>query len=306
MYHTLLVPLDRSSLAEQALPLALHIARRAKARLELVEVHALYALEDPTSGWVPFDPERDAQLRQQEQFYLDDTAHWVASVSPVSVTTCVSCGSAVLPDTTADGILERARAGQADLIVMATHGRGPLNRFWVGSVADEILRRAPVPVLLVRASARAPGIIPEPVLDNILIPLDGSPLAEQVLTPALDLARLMKARCNLLRVVEPRSSREHGAGGLPESAQAEIYLERIAAKVRERGLEVQTSVVGARHAAEAILQEAEAQRSNLIALATHGRGGLKRLLLGSVADKLVRCAASPVLVYCPISTGLGP
>jgi nucleotide-binding universal stress UspA family protein len=159
----------------------------------------------------------------------------------------------------------------------------------VGSVADELVCRARVPLLLVRGSDRAPRVTPEPVLDNILIPLDGSPLAEQVLGPALDLARVMEARCSLLRVVK-----------LPEKAQAEAYLVRLAGGLREQGLEVRTRVVVARHPAEAIVQEALAQGSNLIALATHGRHGLKRLLLGSVAEKLLRAAASPVLVYRPV------
>ena len=300
MYRSLLVPLDRSSFAERALPLALGIARRANARLDLVEVHALYALEDPTAGRLPFEPERDAEHKRQEQLYLNATAKWLTSMSPVSASADVLSGSAVLPATVAGGILERARAGQADLIVMATHGRGPLSRFGNGSVADELIRRARVPVLLVRASEPAPEIIPEPVLDNILILLDGSALAEQVLEPALDLARLMEARCSLLRVVESRSTRAvHVPGGSLAEAQAEAYLGHIAARVREQGVPVRARVVVARHAVEAVLEEAAAQANNLIALATHGRGGLQRLLWGSVADKLVRTAASPVLVYRP-------
>jgi nucleotide-binding universal stress UspA family protein len=300
MYRSLLVPLDRSSFAEQALPLALSIARQANARLDLVEVHALYALEDPIAGWAPYvyEPERDADHKRQEQLYLDGTARWLTSVSPVSATAVVLPGSVVLPETVADSILERARAGGADLIVMATHGRGPLSRILHGSVADELIRRAEVPVLLVRGSEKDPGIIPEPVLDNILILLDGSALAEEVLEPALDLARLMEAQCVLLRVIESRSSPANGVTGGPrEKAQAEAYLKHVARRVREQGLQVPTLVVVARHAIDAILEEAAAQASNLIALATHGRGGLQRLLLGSLADKLVRAAVAPVLVY---------
>jgi nucleotide-binding universal stress UspA family protein len=300
MYLSLLVPLDRSSFAEQALPLAVSIAQRANARLDLVEVHALYALEDRPAAWVPFEPERDAEYKRQEQFYLDATAKWVTSVAQVSATAGVLPGSAVLPATLADAILERARAGKADLIVMATHGRGPLSRFGFGSLADELIRRARVPVLLVRPREQASRMIPDAVLDNILILLDGSALAEQVLEPALELAGLMEARCSLLLVVESRSSSaDRAPGGPPEKAQAEAYLDHVAAKVREQGVPVRTRVVIARHAVEAILAEAAAQASNLIALATHGRGGLRRLLLGSVADKLVRAAASPVLVYRP-------
>src|SRR5437879_8039235 len=104
MYLSLLVPLDRSSFAEQALPLALSIARRAKARLDLVEVHALYALEDPTAGWVSFEPERDAERKRQEQLYLDGTARWLTCVSPVSATAGVLPGSGVLPEMVADSI----------------------------------------------------------------------------------------------------------------------------------------------------------------------------------------------------------
>jgi nucleotide-binding universal stress UspA family protein len=303
MCLSLLVPLDRSTFAEQALPLALSIARRANARLDLVEKHALYALEDPHAGWARFDPEQDAKWKQKEGLYLDATARWVASVAPVTATTALLSGSALGPDLVADSILERARATGADLIVMATHGRGLLRRFGVGSVADELLRRACVPVLLVRGGDKAAGLVPEPTLDNILIALDGSPLAEQVLEPALDLARLTEAQCCLLRVVEPHSSSDHARGALPERAAAEGYLARIGARLREQGLVVRTRVVVARHAAEAIQEEAEAQASNLIALATHGRGGLKRLLLGSVAYSLVHGAASPILVYRPTRTG---
>jgi nucleotide-binding universal stress UspA family protein len=142
-------------------------------------------------------------------------------------------------------------------------------------------------------------VIPEPALDDILIPLDGSPLSEQVLGPAVELARLMEARCLLLRVVPPHSSRGRGAGDLSEVAKAEEYLEGVAARLRRQGLEVRTRAHLARHPAGAILEEAAARPGSLIALATHGRGGLTRLLLGSVAGKLVRAAAAPLLVYRP-------
>ena len=298
MYRSVLVPLDRSSLAEQALPLARSIAQRANGKLDLVEVHTLYALDDRNSGWLPFDRDRDAECKQQEQLYLDATAKLVGSLSPLTVTAGVLTGSAVLAETVADSILERARTGNADLIVMTTRGRGVVSRFALGSVADELVRRAPIPVLLMRPTEKAPVVTAEPVIDNILIPLDGSPLAEQILEPALDMARLMEARCTLLRVVEARSSpgdrREP-----PENAQAEAYLERVAERLREQGYQVHTHVVVARHTVEAILAEAAALANSLIAVATHGRGGFNRLLLGSVADKLIRTAASPVLVYRP-------
>ncbi len=268
-----------------------------------MEVHALYALEDRHAGWAPFEPERDVERKQQEQLYLDATAAWLTSRSPVAVSTGVLPGSVVLSEMVAESILERARADNADLIVMATHRRGPLSRFWDGSVADELIRRAGVPVLLVRPLTTAPAKLAEPGLDNILIPLDGSALAEQVIEPALDLARLMEARCTLLRVIKPPSaSRNGGPSGSPTEAAA--YLERIAVKVREQGVPVKARVVVVgRRVADAILGEATAQASRLIALATHGRGRLATLLRGSVTHQVVHTAASPILVYHPSAKG---
>ncbi len=307
MYRSLLVPLDRSPFAEQALPLALGIARRANARLDLVAVHASYALKDPHACWAPFDHALDARWKQDEQRYLNATADRVTSVAPAAVTTDVLPGSDALPELVAEHLLERVRVRQTDLIVMATHARKPTDRFTLGSVADELIRRADVPVLLVRPGGPTPETIPGPVLDNILIPLDGSPLAEQVLGPALDLARLMQARCHLLRVVPPASSAHQGAGGQSEKADAQAYLRRVAEGLQGQGLEVRTEVITARHApaAEVILGAAEGLEINLIALATHGTGGVKRLLVGSVADKLVRLAECPVLVYRPTGRRTG-
>lgn len=303
MYRSLLVPVDRSSFAEQALPLALGIARRANARLDLVEVHANYDLDDRHAGWAPFNRQLDAARKQQEQLYLDATAKWLSSVSPVSVTAAVLPGSNVRAEFVADSILERARASGTDLIVVATRALGRLNRLGFGSVADELVCRSGVPVLVLPPGQAARGVVPEPAVNDVLVPLDGSPLAQQVLGPALDLARLLEARCCLLRVVEPPPPSGHGSGELPGKAQAEAYLERVAKGLREQGLHIRTRAVVARHPAEAILAEAASQPGSLIALATHGRGGLSRLLLGSVAYKLVRAATSPVLVYRPSGKG---
>ncbi|QJW94977.1 universal stress protein [Frigoriglobus tundricola] len=296
MFRSILVPLDRSSFAEQALPWASAIARRAEARLDLAEVHALYCMDEPKAGWAPFDPVLDAECNRAEQLYLDATAKWVTAAAPLPVTVGVLAGSAALPETVADHILERARAGGADLIVMAAHGRGPLKRMAIGSVADELLRRSRVPVLLVRSGEPTLGFVPEPVLRTVLVPLDGSALAECVLEPALELARLMGAGCTLLRVVD---SRVQPLDRPAERALAEEYLERIAAGGRKTGLVVRTAVRVARHAAEAIGDEARAQAGGLIALATHGRGGLPRQVLGSVAEQVVRNVRSPVLVFRP-------
>jgi len=287
MFDSLLVPLDGSDFAEQALPLALSIARRAGSGLNLVRAHVVYALNERPFVRLPYDTAAEAEWVKQEQLYLDATARWVAAGSRVAVTTALVYGLTV------DAILAHAQAGNADLIVMTTHGRGPASRFFLGSVADELIRRAQVPLLLTRPSESAPTLIPEPVLENVLIPLDGSALAEQVLGPALALAQVMEARCTLLRVVEA------GPDPAGRTEEAEGYLKHLIGRLGGQSLRIQARVVVAAHPAEAIGKEAQAQGSNLIALATHGRGGARRMLLGSVADKVIRGTPIPVLVYRP-------
>jgi nucleotide-binding universal stress UspA family protein len=284
MFQTLLVPLDRSAFAEHALPPAVSIARRAAARLDLVQVHELYSLADRAGGWAPFSAAEDAQWKDKEQLYLTATANWVSAVARVAVTTATVSGEV------AEGVLQQSWACGADLIVLATHGRGPVNRFFLGSVADTVLRRATAPLLVVHGGATQPALIPEPILENVLIPLDGSPLAEQILPAALELARLMEGRCTLLRVAGPSESARE---------EAEAYLEGVSARLRAEGVPIRSRVVFARHAAETILEQVRAHGHDLVALATHGRGGVRRALLGSVADRVIRGVSVPVLVYRP-------
>lgn len=293
MLPSILVPLDRSAFAEQALPLAAAIARRARARLELVQVHALYAMADAAASWCPYDPRQDAEREREERLYLEGVARSLSARIPVEVATAVLPGSAATPETVADSLIERVHAGKCCLAAMATHAPGPFSRFWLGSVADEMVRRCPVPVLLVRPGEETAGPAAEPALGTVLVPLDGSPLAECALAPAIGLARLMGARLTLFRAVE--------VGG-EAKAEAEAYLEEVAGRVREPGLEVRRQAETARHASEAILAAARRERAGLVALATHGRSGFARLLAGSVADEVVRNARLPVLA-CRAESG---
>jgi nucleotide-binding universal stress UspA family protein len=223
----------------------------------------------------------------------------------------------------ADCIREQAAESGADLVVMTTHGRGPLARFWLGSVADELVRRSPVPLLLVRPRETAPDPGQEPDLGRVLLPLDGSTLAEQIIEPAVALGGLAGAEYTLLRVVRP-AVWVHAVLESPDARreaqslldrvedlrrqvlkEAEDYLTGVAQRLRARGLRVQTRVAVDEHPAGAILHEAAAGGAGLIALATHGRRGLSRLLLGSVADKVVRGAPVPVLVHRPAAAPPG-
>jgi nucleotide-binding universal stress UspA family protein len=290
MFRTIMVPLDGSPFAEQALPWALCLARRAGATLELVRGHVLYALTQPAAAWAPFDPAAEADSKQEERAYLDAVARRLAGMAQVSITKTLVDGLET------EGVLRRVREGRADLVVMATHGRGPLGRFFLGSVADVLVREASVPVLLVRPPGGATAL-PGPAAEDVLVPLDGSSLAEQVLGPAADLAHLAGARCTLLRVVAPVSFSPRQPAPEMSYAGALAYLEAVAGRLREQGLSVQMRVGVAARPAKAILKEA--REGTVIALATHGRGGVPRVALGSVADKAIRAAPCPVLVYRP-------
>jgi nucleotide-binding universal stress UspA family protein len=311
MYRSLLVPLDGSDFGEHALPLALSLARRLGATLQVVHVHVpAWGAYGELGG--PYDETTDRVLRERDRAYVDAVVQRLASV------VAITPSSALLDGPVADAISRHAAATGTDLLVMTTHGRGPLARFWLGSVADALVRQASIPILLVQPKEAAPDLAQEPVVRSVLIPLDGSELAEQIMEPALALGAGTQADYTLLRVVQamvpggyiPASAKVSGlrepllkqlqALHRQESAEAQEYLDRLAERLRARSLTVQTRVVSHEQPAAAILDDAQKNAVDLIALATQGRGGLKRLLLGSVADKVVRGAATPVLVYRPV------
>jgi len=287
MFSSIMVPLDGSAFAEQALSYALAVARRAGAALHLMRVHVVYALQPPASSWLPYDAALESESRRRELDYLTAVAGRLAPQAAVRVLTGLADGLA------ADGILAHARAVSADLIVMTTHGAGPLSRVFLGSTADELVRRSPTPLLLIRPHEKAAGLGTEPVVRRILIPLDGSTHSEQILGPALALGRLTGAAFKLLHVVErPRDVSHKEEEGRP-------YLEGLAERLRQQSVKVETRVVTNGHVASAVLTEVVDSAYDLIALATHGRGGFKRFLLGSVADKVLRAAPCPLLVLRP-------
>jgi nucleotide-binding universal stress UspA family protein len=312
MYHSLLVPLDGSAFAEHALPLALSLARRAGAGLRLVRVYTpLQAMYAPDGLF--FDAELDDRLKLGQQEYLDGLVARLAAASGVPVTPVLLEGQDV-----ATSVRAVAADTGADLVVMTTHGRGAVGRFWLGSVADKLIRELPMPLLLVRPGEAAPDFGREPVLKHLLLPLDGSPFAEQILEPAIALGSLMGADYTLLRVIKPvwpASCDFYGRDLGPEAEsllnqiekaqgqirkEAEEYLGRVAERLRPQSLRVRTRVEVEEQTAAAILKEAKAPAIDLIALGTHGRHGLSRLLLGSVADKVIRAATLPVLVHRPL------
>jgi nucleotide-binding universal stress UspA family protein len=293
MYHSIMVPLDGSPFGEHALPYALDIGRRTGAQLHLAHV---YITPPPESGDVV-----DAELCAHEQAYLEGLVPRVQPHCAGPITTVQLDGPI------AAELHDYAVAIKADLVVMTTHGRGALSRFWLGSVADKLVRQLPMPVLLVRPHEPAPDFVHAPMLTHILIPLDGSALAEQILPHALVLGRLAQAEFTLLQAIPPviraYGTELYGAGWDDQAleqmrANAHAYLDGVVAPLRAESLHVRTVVVDD-FPVTAILEYARTHAVDLIALATHGRSGVARWLLGGVADKVVRGATLPVLLYRP-------
>jgi len=199
----------------------------------------------------------------------------------------------------AEIIVDSAAAGKVDLIVMSSHGYSGLTRWVLGSVAEKVLRGAPCPVLVIRS--------PRPVR-RILIPLDGSALSEQALTPGLSLAAGLGAEVTLLRAIprvdvkeiEQLDQAERGLGRRLEEELREDagqYLRNLAAARPEMG--IKTAVVN-EPAADSILDYAEKHATDVIAMSTHGRTGLGRWVYGSVTEKVLRGAHHSMLVVRPV------
>ncbi len=294
MFRTILVPLDGSPAAERALPLAAALARAAEGRLVLVRC----AWTTGVPGW---ETEKRQEAATQE---ADDYLRAVAGELRTQEVHVDARAIAAHPD---QGILWTLADEHADLVVMTTHGRTGVGRFIYGSVAEAVLTQSHVPVLLVRASS-----LVEPTLDagrdGLLVPLDGSAVAEAVLPYAVEMARTLDAtlilvRCvplpSLLtpeRLVEPELSNEIFKMELQE---AEDYLARLARKLRQDGRRVLTYVETG-SPATTILRKSDELNTVFILMATHGRSGMDRLFFGSVAMEVLRRGDHPVLLVRPL------
>jgi nucleotide-binding universal stress UspA family protein len=309
MFRTLLVPLDGSPLSETALPLAAAVARRAGAVLHLVHV----AHPSATPIFVEGLPVIDEQLHSlgecHDRAYLELVAERLRREGPLEIVTTtlgqLSPGDEAPP--VATQLANHAVAVCADLLVMTTHGWGGVTRFWLGSVAEALVRLCPTPVLLLRSSDEEVGTAPATHLRNILVPLDGSARSEAILAPALTLGRLFDASYTLLHVVVPAAlgpatpltaaTDFDPERTVREQAEAREQLAIVARRLAAQGAAVETEVVVANQVAPAILGRCRHKDHDLIAMTTAGRSGVQRLLVGSVADKVLRGSAVPLLLH---------
>lgn len=291
MPSRVIVPLDGSKFAEDALAVALSLV--GAGSLDLVTA---------VEGAPPFSvPEYEALARDWAMRYLEELTEKL----PPSVVaqTHVLVG---VPTRELQAFIE---SSDGDLVVMATHGRGPVTRAWLGSMADHLLRTSAVPLLLLHLDKEEdPSYQAGDPLRKVLIPLDGSELAEGAIAKTrallgddldLTLIRVVQYPYHFVSPYLPDTVQGNQDLFRQATAHAKDYLTEMAWKAKEGGEDVQTEVAVSEHPAQAIVDFANSNGFGLIAMATHGRGGFGRLALGSVADKVIRTTRVPVLTFRP-------
>lgn len=278
----IIVPLDESELAEQALPWAAILARALSATVHLA---AVYTYDEEI--WIRAGVSGDASpaaIANAVSAYLDATAAG-AALTGLAVTTEVRLGNV------AEQVSAMAAEEDTRMIVLASHGEGGIKRWARGSVADELVREVHLPLLVIR-----PGHVP--AFRRVVVTLDGSETSEAALPAVRAIADAAGAEVHLLRVVNPVTEVAWtGLGPAPDlgdvteqfSEAARAYLQRTA-----RPGEVCEVYYG--RPLDAILEYARTSDCDVIAMGSHGRGGIVRLALGSTADAVVRAADRPVLI----------
>jgi len=326
MYKQILVPLDGSARAERSIPVAAHIARSTDGTVILMRIATLPFTYSPYLGSATYSDEVIEADMSEVQTYLDA----LANSEPLTGVKTITKGILGSP---AQEILATAKSLNVDLIVMTSQGRTGMKRWMLGSVAQKIARYSAVPVLVFHEKGPLPT---GPHLDTrplrALVPLDGSPLAKAALEPAAQLVSAIAApgegSLHFMRVIKPPTTQElrmAGEQGSSESLaanklrKAKTYLSSIADQFQSGplarlNLSITWSVAIAQDVAHAIIQMAENGedaegagtfgRCDLIAIATHGRGGLQHWMMGSVTERVLGATKLPILIVRPASAEL--
>lgn len=302
MYKMIMAPTDGSGFDREAIQVALRIAERSHAKVRLVRVHCIGAffgmessMEAATVSVRVLEEERDRIVNE-----LNSLAAECRKTSGVDVEVSIEDGP--VPD----ALHAYAARNKVDLIVMSSHGRGGISRLSLGSVTDSLIRCTTIPVLIVKPH---PSYLDSQVPDafkRIIVPLDGSSAAEQILPEVAALAKVEGSELGLLRVVVPMSSLQKAIAGEAspwwdkDVSAAEAYLFRLAAKLQKEGFRTKTDVVIGDDIAQSIADYAAREGADLVAIATHGRGAFSRALRGSVADAVTRTSRTSMLVLRPV------
>lgn len=274
MLKHILVPLDASPAAESVVDRLLPLLARAGT-----DVVLLHVAEPPLAASI--EPDRADDARAEAQGYVRDLAKKLSEKG-------VRCRGIVKPAPAAEAIVAEAAARPNGMIAMATHGRKGLARLAYGSIAESVLRVSPVPVLLVRTAGEPAK--PEPLLiRRIIVPLDGSTHALGIAPHVTELVTAFHAQVTLVHVLPPKPAMGETV------AHAERVIETAKALFADAGVTCD-SLISTGDPAEEILEAAARKKADLIACSTHGRTGILRAVMGSIAEKVLRSGDLPMLV----------
>lgn len=312
MFRRILVPLDGSDRAEQALPVAARLARASGGSLVLLQV-----ITSPVD-FAKFSESLQA-MQDAVESNIFTAKQYLAAVAASKELAGIKITTEVLPGDPALTIFPAIRLHQADFIVMCSHGVTGYHRWPLGSVALKVARHSPLPVLILREGASIPANLhPTGVRSvRILVTLDGSVLAERALVPAAHLSAALSAPApgvlHLLRVLHLSTEKEENQYDAEAKkhaiSDAEAYLQVQEQRLRESRAEklvITSSVVCGTDVADRIIGIAESGESmdglghfegcDLIAMATHGRGGVQRWVMGSVTERVLGATRLPLLI----------
>jgi nucleotide-binding universal stress UspA family protein len=279
----ILVPLDGSRVAESVLPYLRDLAPRFGSHVHILGVGI---------------GRKTRRVNRLLEDYTNRIANGLKGDN-------IKAEAVIRYGTAADKILDFTTENEIDLIIMATHGRSGITRWWMGSVAEKVISEATAPVLLVRSKRPSKtGAAGKPkIIHKILAPLDGSDIGEAALPYAEMLATNSGALISLLQVVSPPGTVEASLLGGPDWRKfvkamhdaGEDYLKNIAARLSGKEIKSTYEVITG-DPADKIVEYANDKKANLIAMSTHGRTGLTRWVLGSIADKVLHGARIPILL----------
>ena len=297
MYRNIMVPVDGSPFSREAVVHGLRLASQSGAILRLVRVGTSSTITGGPDGFATENASlravHSAELAELYSIAAECRAH-----STVNVTASLVYGPVI------DTLIGYAHRQNVDVIIMRSHGRKGLARAWFGSVADGLIRESGIPVLVVKAPSVATAVESGFAFNRIIVPLDGSLLAEQSIEPAVSLARINGATITLLKVLTPL--KRHIDGQLESAigpatasdvANAQRYLETCLGQ--ERSVKVTRRVIVADDAASTILAVADSIEADLIAIATRGRGAIAVATSGSVANRVLRESPVSTMVIHP-------
>lgn len=314
MLQRILVPLDGSDRAEQAVPVAARLARAFGGTVILVQVVPLPA-DVRTRKKLPEEVYDESVIEEVNTLPMN----YLSRVSQTAELIGVHTETRIEYGEIAPSLLAAMKPLEVDLVVMCSHGYSGFKRWALGSIAHKIIPHSPVPVLVLRDGG--PTLTTKAL--SILVALDGSPLAESALAPVVQLATAlapsMRVTLHLVRVVDVPSGYGYGrfaanafAEQLREEAkhEAQAYLSAVAQRLIEKedivpDCIVTTSIAVNPDVAEALVQLTEEElhsggRFDLLAMATHGRGGLQRWMLGSVTERVLHHSRLPMLIVRPV------